>query len=220
MDKRFRSLVFLSILFGIEQISSFQRTEEQKVQTSNGTKTMTIYVVMNKNQTGPEYTRILNTLISSCAQKAHSRAKRSPWGRSARRRSHRNNGYHRPHRPVYHPQSRNDNSLKQLIFGIVPAFLTVGGLLGFGLSALFFDQEPDNSITFNPNISYNGDNITFTVTDTDTISNSNSQSQTASSTNTISNTDTNDFDTTFEQVVINTEGAMKSERKKDTYIFC
>ncbi|XP_059090671.1 uncharacterized protein LOC131886379 [Tigriopus californicus] len=101
---------------------------------------------------------------------------------------------------------RRDTGIKNIITSFFPAFLTISSLLGFGVGTLFGDDE--NSITFNPTISYAGDNITFTVTDTDTITNGNEQRQTASATNDITNTDNNVIQTSIIPIVINTDGTV------------
>eukprot|EP00095_Tigriopus_kingsejongensis_P001675 maker-scaffold857_size87770-snap-gene-0.25 protein:Tk01675 transcript:maker-scaffold857_size87770-snap-gene-0.25-mRNA-1 annotation:"PREDICTED: titin" len=178
---------------------------------------LTVYLVLDQNSTQDELAQV-GTMIQKCvAKSAPRRAGRALWNaqrgeRIARRRGARDRhharrrprpSYH--HEPQYPAHQSDDGGAKKLLLGIIPGFLAVGGLLGFGLSALFFDKEPDNAINFNPNISYNGDNITFTVIDTDTITNTNSQSQTASASNVITNTDTNTIDTSVIPVVINTD---------------
>lgn len=101
-------------------------------------------------------------------------------------------------------QDRHDSGFKRIITSFFPAFITISSLLGFGVGTLFGDEE--NSITFNPTITYAGDNITFTVTDTDTITNGNEQRQTASANSNIANTDTNVVQTSIIPIVINTDG--------------
>eukprot|EP00095_Tigriopus_kingsejongensis_P001673 maker-scaffold857_size87770-snap-gene-0.26 protein:Tk01673 transcript:maker-scaffold857_size87770-snap-gene-0.26-mRNA-1 annotation:"rtx toxin" len=102
---------------------------------------------------------------------------------------------------------KDDKGLKGLFLSFVPAFLTLSSLLGFGVGTLF-GKNDENSITFNPTITYAGDNITFTVTDTDTITNGNDQNQNAQATNDITNTDTNSIQTSIIPIVINTDGTV------------
>ncbi|TRY69453.1 hypothetical protein TCAL_14219 [Tigriopus californicus] len=44
---------------------------------------------------------------------------------------------------------------------ILPAFVTLGSILGFGLGAMTFDDRPENAINFNPRFQVSGTNISI-----------------------------------------------------------
>ncbi len=87
---------------------------------------------------------------------------------------------------------------------LLPAFLTAGSLLGFGLGA--FTGGDAQTITFNPTITQQGDNITLTVNDTNNVSNNVSSQSTNTVTNTLSNTNNNNVSTTTIPVTVSGDG--------------
>lgn len=98
------------------------------------------------------------------------------------------------------------------LFGFAPFLLSVGGLLGAAVGLNLFANDNnnnvnnDNIINFNPNITYEGDNIVSNVTDDDTITNNNDQMQTNTATNDITNADTNNVNTAVNPINSNADG--------------
>ncbi len=86
----------------------------------------------------------------------------------------------------------------------LPAFLSVGSLVGFGLGAL--SAGDTSSITFNPTITQNGDNITLSVNDSNTVTNDVSSTSTNSVTNSLTNTNTNNVSTTVIPITVSGDG--------------
>ena len=79
----------------------------------------------------------------------------------------------------------------------------MGGLLGFGFSSLVVDGEVNN-FTFNPTITYQGDNQTLAIQDTTTMTNTNRQDTRLTVTTTDNSVDT--FTSTVIPIVINSDG--------------
>lgn len=62
--------------------------------------------------------------------------------------------------PPNEPQPLTD-SVANFLETILPAFVTLGSILGFGLGAMTFEDQPANSINFNPRFQVSGTNITI-----------------------------------------------------------
>ena len=150
----------------------------------------------------------------------HNLEKRSPYRRRKNRWGNVDyDDYYDPgvFNPVPYADRRNSFIKPRNLLGIlafaIPALLGVGGLFGLGITALAQNNGNDttNIINFNPNITYRGDNITFTVTDTDTITNTNDQTQTANAINTINNNDMNTVNTGVNPINTNAGGESKHD---------
>ena len=111
------------------------------------------------------------------------------------------------------------------LFGFAPFLLSVGGILGAAIGLNIFNSDSSNvdstnSITFNPNITYEGDNIVSNVTDNDAIMNTNNQMQTNTATNDITNADTNNVNTAVNPINSNANGIFEITEKLGAKITC
>lgn len=93
-----------------------------------------------------------------------------------------------PHRPV-HNRPPKFQPRSSPIHSYLPAFLTLGSLLGFGFTAVALSTNSasntetiTNTVTFNPNITVTGPNFNISLTDNDNISNDDTTTNTNTNT--------------------------------------
>ncbi len=134
---------------------------------------------------------------------------RRPNEKSERRRGYRQKHHgHGPHHPQPHPVPHT-TTMRHVLLSFLPAFLSIGGLLGFGVSTVLNNDNQiadteTNTFTFTPTITIEGDTQTNSVTNTDTNTNTNTATNTDNDVFTSTNSNSVAFNVSTITILINT----------------